>query len=320
MLKKLVIAVAMATASGTTLAQAWPSKPVRIILPFPAGSSTDTMMRVLSERIQERLGQPIVIDPRPGAGAVLATNYVKSQPADGYTLMATTSSQTITSAQSNPPFDIRKDMTHIIRTVGGPIFIAVNIQKLPNVKTLKDFIDYARANPGQVNFGSYGAASLGHLAVELFNQVAHIKTVHVPYKGSPANMAALANGDSHAAVDVMTFMQPHMAAGRVRPLAATTLDRSPMVPDVPGMREAGLPDYDVSFWQGIGGPAGLPRDIVDKVNATVNAALQDKAMVDYTEKTRTIRMGGTVDEINTIVNREVTMWAKVIKDANIVMQ
>lgn len=320
MLKKLVAAVAVATISGAAFAQAYPSKPVRIVLPFPAGSSTDTMTRVLSERLQERLGQPMVVDPRPGAGAVVATNYVKSQPADGYTLMVSTSSQTITTAQANPPFDVRKDLTHIIRFIGGSVFIAVNTQKLPNVKTLKDFIDYAKANPGKVNFGSYGPASLGHLAVELFNQVAGVKTLHIPYKGSPANMAALAAGESDAGIDVMTFMLPHIASGRVRPIAASTLERSPAVPDVPGTREAGLPDFDVSFWQGFAGPPGLPRDIVNKLNQTINAALKDAQVLDYSKKVQNTLMGGTPEEITAIVNREVTTWAKVIKDANVVIQ
>jgi len=310
----------VALGAGSALAQTYPSKPVRIVLPFPGGSSTDVMMRVLGERLQERLGQPIVIDPRPGAGAVVATNYVKSQPADGYTLMASTSSQTITTAGPNPPYDARSDLTHIIRTVGGPIFIAVNTQKLPNVRTLREFIDHARANPGQVNFGSYGAGSLGHLAVELFNQSAKVRTLHIPYKGSPANMVALANGDSHAALDVMTFMQPHIASGKVRVLAATTVERSPMVPDYPGMREAGLPDYEVSFWQGIAGPAGLPRDVVGRLNSTINAALKDPQMVEYSKKAQNILIGGSAEEITGIVNREVATWARVIKEANIVLQ
>jgi tripartite-type tricarboxylate transporter receptor subunit TctC len=303
--------------SGAVMAQAYPSKPVRIVLPFPAGSSTDTFMRVLADRLRERLGQTVLIDPRPGAGAVIATQHLMTQAPDGYTVMATTSSQTITSAKPNPPFDIRKDLTHIVQTTGGPTVIAVNVEKMPNVRTMKDLVDHARANPGVINFGSYGAGSLGHLGVELFNQVMNVKTVHIPYKGSPANVLALAGGDSHVAIDVMTFLGPQIQAGKVRAIAQTTQDRSAMIPELPGMRDAGYPDFTVQFWQGFGGPAGLPRDIVGKLNATVNAALKDQAMVDYTKKTQTLLFGGTSEAITDLVNREVTMWAKLIRDAKI---
>ena len=308
---------AMLGLSGAVMAQAYPSKPVRIVLPFPAGSSTDAFMRVLADRLRERLGQAVLIDPRPGAGAVIATQHIMTQAPDGYTLMTTTSSQTITSAKANPPFDVRKDMTHIIQTTGGPTVIAVNVEKLPNVKTMKDLVDHARANPGVLNFGSYGAGSLGHLGVELFNQVMNVKTVHIPYKGSPANVMALVSGDSHLAIDVLVFLGPQIQAGKVRAIAQTTQDRSPMIPELPGLRDAGYPDFTVQFWQGIGGPAGLPRDIVGKLNSTLNAALKDQAMVDYTKKTQTLLFGGTSEAITDLVNREVTTWGKLIRDAKI---
>lgn len=299
-------------------APAYPAaKPIRIVLPFPAGSSTDTMMRVYTDRMREKIGQLIILDPRPGAGAVIATQAVTSQPPDGYTLMMATSSQTITSAKDKPPFDIRKDMTHIIQLVGGPVIIAVNVERLPNVKTVKDLVDYAKANSGKINFGSYGPGSLGHLAVELFNQSMNVKTVHIPYKGSPANMLALANGDSHAAIDVMTFMAAQIQAGKVRALAATTQDRAANLPDLPGMKESGYQDYTVMFWQGLSGPANMPKDVVAKINTAANAALKDQAVLDYAKKTQTQLYGGTPEAITDIINREVTTWAKLIKDAKI---
>jgi tripartite-type tricarboxylate transporter receptor subunit TctC len=296
-------------------APAYPSKPIRIVLPFPAGSSTDSFMRVYTERLREKIGQLVLIDPRPGAGAVIATQAVTSQPPDGYTLMMSTSSQTITSAKANPPFDIRKDMTHIIQLVGGPVIIGV--EKMPNVKTVKDLVDYAKANPGKINFGSYGPGSLGHLAVELFNEVMEVNTVHIPYKGSPANMIALANGDSHAAIDVMTFMAAQIQAGKVRALAVTTQDRSSNLPDLPGMKESGYPGYTVMFWQGLSGPAGMSKDLVAKINAAANATLKEQAVLDYAKKTQSLLFGGTPEAITDIINREVTSWSKLIKEKNI---
>lgn len=311
--------LALSLASMPVRAQAYPNKPVKIVLPFPAGSSSDVFMRLLVERMHERLGQVVLIDPRPGAGAVVATNYLKTQAPDGYTLMMSTSSQTITSAKPNPPFDVRKDMTHIVPTTGGPMVLAVSIAKLPNVKTLKEFIDYAKANPGVVNFGSYGPGSLGHLGVELFNQVAGTKTVHIPYKGSPANVVALANGDSHAALDVMIFLAPQIQAGKARAIALTSSERSPLIPDVPGMVDAGLPDYKAIFWQGISGPAGLSPDVVSRINAVVNASMKDQIVQDWAKKSQTMIIGGTSEALTETVNREVTMWAKLIRDAKIEM-
>jgi tripartite-type tricarboxylate transporter receptor subunit TctC len=326
-MKKLHHIIAGALLGSAALAAALPAaaqapaypaaKPIRIVLPFPAGSSTDSFMRVYTERLREKIGQLVILDPRPGAGAVIATQAVTSQPPDGYTLMMATSSQTITSAKANPPFDIRKDMTHIIQLVGGPVIIGVNVEKLPNAKTVKDLVDYAKANPGKVNFGSYGPGSLGHLAVELFNEVMDVKTVHIPYKGSPANMIALANGDSHAAIDVMTFMAAQIQAGKVRALAVTTQDRSSNLPDLPGMKESGYPGYTVMFWQGLSGPAGMPKDLVTRINVAANATLKEQAVLDYTKKTQTLLVGGTSEAITDIINREVTTWAKLIKEKNI---
>ena len=309
----------VAFSAAPAQAQAWPSKPIRVVLAFPGGSSTDVLIRVLAEPMQRSLGQTILVDPKPGAGAVIATQYVLNQPADGYTLMVTTPSQSLTSAKPNAPFDIRKDLVHIVQHAGGPYFIAVNTEKLPNVKTMKDFVEYARANPGKINFGSIGAGSAIHIGIELFNQVENIKTVHIPYKGSSSNVLALASGDSHAAMDVLTFLGPQHQAGKVRVLAATTAERSPMAPEYPGMRESGTPEYSFAFWQGFGGRTGLPKEIVARMNAVVNAALKDQAVLDYAKKSQTVLFGGTSEAITDIINKEVTTWAKLVKDANIAL-
>jgi tripartite-type tricarboxylate transporter receptor subunit TctC len=313
--KTAAIAAILAALSGAVFAQAYPSKPIRLILPFPGGSATDLMFRAIMEQSRERLGQPIVVEAKPGAGAVLASEFVMAQPADGYTLLASTSSQTITSAKEKPPFDVRK-MTHVIHAVGGPLFLSVNVNNI-KATTLKEFIDYARANPGKVNFGSYGSGSLGHLAVELFNRVARVNTVHIPFNGSAADALALAQGTSDASMNVMTFIDPQVKAGKVRVLAATSQERAVQQPEIPGMREAGLPDYNVIFWQGIAGPGGMSREIVLKLNAAFNAALKSQPVIDYANKVKNNLYGGTPEAITELVNREVDVWAKLIKDANL---
>jgi len=295
---------------------AYPSKPIHLIVPFPGGSATDVTFRLIMEHARPGLAnQPIIVEAKPGAGAVVATNLVMSQPPDGYTLMASTSSQTISTAKANPPFDVRK-MTHIVEAVGGPLYISVNTQHL-KATTLKEFIDYARANPGKINFGSYGPGSLGHLTVELLNRLAKVNTVHVPFAGSAADALAVANGTSDASMNVLEFILPQVQSGKVRILASTSTERDSVTPDIPGTRENGLPELNVIFWQGIAGPPGLPRDIVNKVNAAVNASLKTKEVVEYEAKVKKSIYGGTPQQMTDIVNREVDMWAKLIREANI---
>jgi len=295
--------------------QAYPNKPIRVVLPFTAGSATDIAFRVIADQAREALGQPLILDPKPGAGAVLATETVMAAAPDGYTLMVSTSSQTVSSAKANPPFDVRK-MAHVILAQGGPLFISVNAANM-KATTLKELIDYAKANPGKVNFGSYGAGSLSHLGIELFNRVVGIKTVHIPFSGSANESMALAQGTTDASMGVLAFMEPHAKAGKVRILAATALERSSAAPEYPGMRELGIPEMDIFFWQGIAGPPGMPRAIVNRLNAALNPALKSKVVVDHMFKVRNLAYGGTPEAVTEMINREVETWAKLIKEANI---
>ena len=295
--------------------QAWPGKPIRLVLPFAAGSATDIAFRVIADQARESLGQPLILDPKPGAGAVLATETVMGAAPDGYTLMVSTSSQTITSAKAKPNFDVRK-MTHVVLAQGGPLFISVNAKNL-TATTLQELIDYARANPGKVNFGSYGAGSLSHLGIELFNRLLGIKTTHIPFSGSANESMALAQGTTDASMGLLAIMEPHAKAGKVRVLATTAAERSPAAPEYPGMRELGVPGMNIFFWQGVAGPPGIPRDIVARLNAALNLALKSQPVVEHMKKVRNLGYGGTPEEITELINREVDTWAKLIKEANI---
>ena len=308
-------ALAMFLSVPVMAQQAYPSKPIRLVLPFAAGSTTDINFRVVAEQMRESLGQPIILDPKPGAGAVLATEAVMGAAPDGYTLMVSTSSQTVSSARPNPPFDVRK-MTHVVLAQGGPLFISVNAKNM-TATTLKELIDYAKANPGKVNFGSYGAGSLSHLGIELFNRLVGINAAHIPFSGSATESMALAQGTTDASMGVLAFMEGHAKAGKVRILAATSTERSPAAPEYPGMRELGVPGMNIFFWQGIAGPPGMPRDIVVRLNSAFNAALKSQPVVDHMKKVRNLAYGGTPEEITELINQEVDAWAKLIKEANI---
>jgi tripartite-type tricarboxylate transporter receptor subunit TctC len=308
-------AAALLFASSVVHAQGYPAKPIRVILPFAAGSATDVNFRVILDQAREPLGQPFIVEAKPGAGAVLATEAVMSAPPDGYTLMVSTSSQTISSAKAKPPFDVRK-MTHIILAIGGPLFISVNPTKL-KVNSVRELIDYARANPGKVNFGSYGTGTAAHLGIELFNRMANVNTLHIPFNGSGPEALALASGTTDVSMGVLTLMQAQADAGRVKILSATTPERSTVVPQYPGMKEAGLPDFNVFFWQGVAGPAGLPRDIVMKLNTVLNAALKTPSVIEQERRGRNSVYGGTPEGITDLISKEVDTWAKLIKDANI---
>ena len=314
------LAVATTLAASTAFAQAYPSKPVRMVVPFPGGSLTDTFMRVFADSMQKHLGQTILVDPKPGGGTIIGTQNALQQPADGYTLLLITSSQEIRSATPNPPFDIRKDVTTVIATHYAPLVFAVSPEKLPNVKTVKDLVDYAKANPGAMNMGSYGIGSLSHLSQEYLVSLTGIKIVHVPYGGSVANVTALARGDVQSVVDAMGTLRPQIDAGKVRVLAVISKDRFPLYPDVPGMAESGFPGYDLNSYQGFGVKSGTSREIINKLNAAANAAILDRAVRDHFLKVGLVLKGGTPEEYTAIIKSEVDAYAKVIKERNIVIE
>ena len=301
--------------AGSARAQSYPNRPVRFIVPFPGGSATDGYMRILMEKTQAALGQPIIVEPRPGAGAIIGAQYVMNQPADGYTILMYTTSHAIRSAAANPPFDVRKDFIPVIQNAGGALYLSVNAAKMP-VRTVKELVEYAKANPGKVNFSSYGPNTLGHLGALHFASLTGINVVHVPYNGSSANTLALSMGDAHVTIDVLSSLQPHVQSGKVRILAAGNAERFDLTPDIPGMRESGY-DMNIVALNGVAAKAGTPDEAVQKFNAAVNAGLRDKTVVDYFSRIGQKVYGGTPEEFRVKVNAEYDTWAKVIRDNNI---
>ncbi len=312
----ILTGLALSVVTQLAAAQAYPNKPIRIILGFPAGSSSDTILRSMTPRMQSELGQSIIIDARPGAASVPAMQAIKTQAPDGYSLINLTSTVAVISAQANPPYDIRKDLTMIGETVALPMYLAVNIEKMP-VKTLAELISYIKANPGKLNFSSYGVGSLAHLSLELLSQRLNLSVLHVPYKGSADNARAVAAGDSHATFDVSTVLFPQVEGGRIRIIAVSSENTWPTSPQYPGMKAAGVPDFNAVIWNGLAGPAGMPMDVVRKINAAINAAQKDPLAIDFARKNALQAVPSTPEEFTQTTRKDVETWAAVIKAGNI---
>jgi tripartite-type tricarboxylate transporter receptor subunit TctC len=274
-------------------------------------------MRVIANAMEPALGQKVVVEPRPGGGTVVGTQYVIAQPPDGYSVLLATIAVAIKSAVAKPPFDARKDLASIGQWNNSPLYLAVST-KYP-FKTAKELVDYAKANPGKLNMSSYGVGTVGHLMGELLMYKAGAKAVHVPFQGSVNNSMALAQGNSDFTFDVTSSLKPHADAGRVRILAVGIATRDPGAPEIPSMLESGVPDYDVGAWSGFMAPAGTPREVVSKLNAALAAARNDKTVVEHFAKIR-INLDpqvSTPEYFSGTMRRTIDDFQKLIRDAKL---
>jgi tripartite-type tricarboxylate transporter receptor subunit TctC len=269
-----VLAILAAWPAGSAFAQPWPAKTVRIIVPFAPGGTADTLGRIVAGKLRESLGQAFVVENRPGAGGVLGSELVAKSAPDGYTLVVSgVASHVLAPALSlKPPFDPVKDFTHIALFGGPPSVFAVH-PSLP-AKDLKAFVALAKARPGEMSYGSPGNGTQGHLTAELFKQRAKIHIVHVPYKGASAAVVDLIAGHIHAISTTLTTASAQIRAGRARALAISSGSRLPDYAGVPTFRELGYPDVVATVWFSLSGPAGMPADVVNRLNAEVRRILQ----------------------------------------------
>ena len=302
-----------ALGAGPALAQAWPSKPIKLIVGFPPGGGIDIVARNLQPGMQQALGQPVVIEYKPGAGGVLAAGELTRATPDGYTILVANIGPFVLAPNmmAKRPFDPQKDFTYIHQTSGSG-FIAAIPASHP-ARNLAEFIAWAKANPSQANFASGGAGSITHLNGELLNHVAGTKLVHVPYKGSTPALQDLMGGQTHLLVDVASVLLPQIQSGRLRAIYVTDPQRFPALPNVPTAREAGFPGLEASGWQGIVGPAGMPRDVVNRISQAVRETL---AKEDVRQKF--IATGSTImergpDEFVAFVGAELNRWTPVIR-------
>ena len=310
----LFMAAALCAVSTLAAAQAWPSKPIRYVVPFAAGGSTDIMGRTIAEKLSVALGQPVVVENKPGAGGggVGAAEVAKAPP-DGYTIMGGTISTHAINASlyTSLPYDPVKDFVAITLIARVPNMLVVN-NDIP-AKNVAELIKLMKANPGKWNFASAGNGTSQHLSGELFKGMAGVEMQHIPYKGSPPALTDVMGGQVSMTFDNITTAWPLAKGGKLKALAVTTSKRSPVAPDVPTLAESGLPGYEVGSWQGVFAPAGTPPDIVKRLNTEIvkiiNMPDVQKKMIELGAEP----VGNSSEEFGAFVKTEVVKWGDVVK-------
>jgi tripartite-type tricarboxylate transporter receptor subunit TctC len=296
-------------------AQGYPTRPVRLVVQVQGGSAPDIIARVIGEWLSQRLGQPIVIDNRPGASGNIATEAVVRAAPDGYTLLFCMSANAInTTLFDNLRFNFTRDMAPVATI--GRIPLVLEIHPSVPAKTVPEFIAYAKANPGKLNVASSGNATPLHVAAELFKQMAGVNLVHVPYRGEPAARPDLLNGTVQAMFGVVPSSLPHIKSGKMRALAVTTEKRLAVLPDVPAMAEF-LPGFEASGWYGVAAPKNTPSDIVEKLNREINAGLADTKVKNRLADLGTLVLTGPPADFWTFVAGETEKWGKVVRAAGL---
>ena len=313
-LRKLIFIAAAAFALNAGAQSGWPEKPVRIMVPFAPGGQTDIIGRILAERYTQLWGKSVLVENKIGASGSIGTEVVAKSPPDGYMLQIAA----INTHGANPalfgsklPYDPVKDFTPIIWVNSSINVLVVN----PNspFKNLRELLDYAKANPGKLTFGTAGSGSSMHLFMEVLKMMTGTDITHVPYKGSgPAGQDVMGNQITMV-FDSMPGAWPFVQSGRFRALAVSSGKRAPNAPDVPTVAEAGVPGYDYVSWLGLVGPAGMPRDLVMRINADTNRLLQTAEVKERFDKLGTVPVGGTPEEFGTYVRNQVATWHKVVR-------
>ena len=311
----LAAALAALPATRFARAQSYPSRPVRWIVGFPAGGATDAVTRIMGNWLSERLGQPVVIDNRPGAATNLAAQAALSAPPDGHTLLLALPTNAINATlYESLPFNFLRDSEPVCGFVELPLLLVAN-PSLP-AKSVAEFVAYAKANPDQVNLASFGTGTISHLAGELFKMTTGARMVHVPYRGGPVVMTDLIAGRVQAAIDASPNVMAHIRSGAVRAIGVLPRTRMPTLPDVPSISET-LPAYDVSTWSGVVVPKGTPADIVERLAREISAGLADSRLT-----ARLTDLGGVPTpmgsaEFGALIARDTERWARVTKSAGV---
>ena len=307
----IIAALLCATAAGSALAQNYPTKPVRIIAPFAPGGGTDFIARVAASKMTESLGQTVIVDNRPGAGGTLGAEIGAKAAPDGYVLTLIAGSYAVNPSLYKVSFDSNNDITPIIQLSQGPFLVVVH-PALP-VKNIKDLIAVAKKKPDGLAFASSGSGSIIHLATELFNDMAGIKMVHVPYKGTGPALTDTIAGQTQLLFSSIAVAVPQVKSGRLRAIAVTTMKRVEAFPDVPTVNESGLKGYETVLWHGLIGPKNLPRPIVDRLNGDLNKILQAKEMQERLAGEGVTAAGGTPEQFAATIKRDIETWRKVVQ-------
>ena len=317
MSRRLLALLAVFFALPLAHAQAWPTRPVKMIVPFPAGGPTDVLTRVIADKLSQSLGQPVVVENKPGAGGSIGADLAAKSPPDGYTLVMATGSTHSVGPHLNPrlPYDPQKDFTPVIY-VGYATNVLLVSPKL-GVGSVRELIEAAKKDPGKLNYATSGIGSVAHLTSEMFASMAGIKLTHVPYKGTQQSITDIVSGQVAILFDNTITGKAHIEQGRLKGIAISSRSRSSILPDIPTVDESGVPGFDSWNYFGVFGPANLPPAIVQRLNAEMNKVLADPAI-----KARFLTLGfeitgGTPAEFAAVVESESRRWAKVIRDANL---
>jgi tripartite-type tricarboxylate transporter receptor subunit TctC len=306
------IALLLALGSVAATAQTYPARTVKVIVPYGVGGPADIYGRFISAKLQEALGQPFVVEDRPGGGSIVGTDVVAKSPADGYTLLMMSNTHTVNETLvPKKPFELMRDFAPITPVNYSDLILVIH----PSVpaKSLKEFIAYAKANPGKLNYASSGTGTPYHMAGELFKAMAGVDIVHVPHKGSDQARTAVLGGQVQMMFDAIPTMAAQAQAGKVRALATSGTRRSPVTPSVPTVAEAGVPGYEATIWLGMMAPAGTPRPVLDKLNAEVNKIINSPEVKEAWAKQGAYPMGMSVDAFDKFLRQDITKWAKVVK-------
>jgi tripartite-type tricarboxylate transporter receptor subunit TctC len=309
--------LALATCSVAHAQQPYPSKPIRMVMSFPAGGPTDIIGRLIGQKLTEGWGQNVIIDNRPGGGGMIGATLAAKAPPDGYSIyLGGVSSMAIGFLiAKNPPIDPLRDFQPVSHTTRQPILLMTH-PSLP-AKTVKDYIALARSQPGQLNYASSGPGGSGHLAGELFKMETRVNIVHVPYRGAPPALTDLIAGQVQSMFGTILASAPQIRVGKLRALAITGPKRSAALEEVPTFAESGLPNYDASSWNGIFVPAATPRAIVDKLNVEIVKIMRTPGVFDRLAADGTTPTGSTPEEFTAFIKSEHAKWGKVVRAANI---
>lgn len=315
----ILLLCAVAAAGSAALAQDYPAKPVRLIVPFPPGGGNDTIARLIGQKLAPVLGQQVLVDNRPGAGGTIGAELAAKAPADGYTLfLAGVASHGINpNLRKKLPYDPVRDFNGVSLIASAPLLVVVH-PSLP-VKTVKQLIALAKARPGAINFASNGAGGSSHLAVELFKMMTGTDMVHVPYKGLSSALTDLLSGQVQVMFSSAVAMLPQVRAGRLRAIAMTGNKRSPAIPDIPTVAEAGVPGYETGSWYGIVVPARTPRPVIERLGREVAAITRSPEISGRLTAEAVIPVGSTPDEFDAYIRKELARWARVIAAAKITL-
>jgi len=306
------LAVLIALFCGAPLAQTYPFKPVRIVVGFVAGGAVDFNARLLAARFNEYFAQPVIVDNRPGAGSSLATERVAAAPADGYTLLLMATSGVVQAVlRTNLPYVIERDLAPVSLISSGAFLLAGHLS-LP-ARNIRDLLALARARPGMLNTASPGIGTANHLAGELFNQMAGVDILHVPYKGGAESTVAAASGETALTFAALAVALPLVAAGKLRPLAITSANRSTLLPQVATIAEQGVPGYDYVAWYGLLAPSAVPREVIQRLNAAINRALQTLDVAEALRKQGLEPAAGTPEHFATLLRIETARSAQLVR-------